>query len=423
MQEEILRIIDKLRQGSYPEEDLNNILNSLEQFHSDESLEALFLLGDALQQAGLDLQARQVFLHLNDNVDHDDYVISYLVDSYISEARLDDALTLINSSPETPTVLMLKSEIFQQMNLNDVAVRLLFDAKTMTDDIIIDFALAELYYTTGDLEEAIRFYETVLNEGLEEVNGIIISLRLADINLNLLNFDDSRAYFDNVPDESYGNEDFYKEALLEYNLKEYDRAKTLLDKVLDNEPYFINAYILLMNIYETEHNLDDALETMRRYLRENDKNALVYFHIGRLYFRQNKPEEAIEHFSLATSLDEDYDDAYLMLFESILKTGETATIDDYVKHLDINSLSGESIYLLAKIEAENENDDKAIKYYEDAESLIGESSEFYADYYYYLTEINHPNKKNVLEKLIKLEPDNLEWQLDFERIAGEEDEF
>jgi tetratricopeptide (TPR) repeat protein len=422
MQEEILRIIDKLRQGSYPEEDLNNILNSLEQFHSDESLEALFLLGDALQQAGLDLQARQVFLHLNDNVDHDDYVISYLVDSYISEARLDDALTLI-SSPETPTVLMLKSEIFQQMNLNDVAVRLLFDAKTMTDDIIIDFALAELYYTTGDLEEAIRFYETVLNEGLEEVNGIIISLRLADINLNLLNFDDARAYFDNVPDESYGNEDFYKEALLEYNLKEYDRAKTLLDKVLDNEPYFINAYILLMNIYETEHNLDDALETMRRYLRENDKNALVYFHIGRLYFRQNKPEEAIEHFSLATSLDEDYDDAYLMLFESILKTGETATIDDYVKHLDINSLSGESIYLLAKIEAENENDDKAIKYYEDAESLIGESSEFYADYYYYLTEINHPNKKNVLEKLIKLEPDNLEWQLDFERIAGEEDEF
>lgn len=423
MQEEILRIIDKLRQGSYPEEDLNNILNSLEQFHSDESLEALFLLGDALQQAGLDLQARQVFLHLNDNVDHDDYVISYLVDSYISEARLDDALTLINNSPETPTVLMLKSEIFQQMNLNDVAVRLLFDAKTMTDDIIIDFALAELYYTTGDLEEAIRFYETVLNEGLEEVNGIIISLRLADINLNLLNFDDARAYFDNVPDESYGNEDFYKEALLEYNLKEYDRAKTLLDKVLDNEPYFINAYILLMNIYETEHNLDDALETMRRYLRENDKNALVYFHIGRLYFRQNKPEEAIEHFSLATSLDEDYDDAYLMLFESILKTGETATIDDYVKHLDINSLSGESIYLLAKIEAENENDDKAIKYYEDAESLIGESSEFYADYYYYLTEINHPNKKNVLEKLIKLEPDNLEWQLDFERIAGEEDEF
>lgn len=423
MQEEILRIIDKLRQGSYPEEDLNHILNSLEQFHSDESLEALFLLGDALQNAGLDYQARQVFLHLNDNVDHDDFVISYLVDSYISEARLDDALTLINNSPETPTVLMLKSEIFQQMNLNDVAVRLLFEAKTMTDDIIIDFAIAELYYTLGDLEEAIRFYETVLNEGLEEVNGIFLSLRLADINLNLLNFDDARAYFDNVSDENYSNEDFYKEALLEYNLKEYDRAKTLLDKVLDNEPYFINAYILLMNIYETEHNIDEALATLLRYLRENDKNALIYFHIGRLYFRQNMPEKAIENFSLATSLDEDYDDAYLMLFESILKTGETGTIDDYVRHLDINSLSGESIYLLAKIEAENENDDKAIKYYEDAESLIGDSSEFYTDYYYYLTEINHPNKKNVLEKLIKLEPDNLEWQLDFERIAGEEDEF
>ena len=423
MQEEIFRIIDKLRQGSYPEEDLNYILNSLEQFHSEESLEALFLLGDALQQAGLDYQARQVFLHLNDNVDHDDYVISYLVDSYINESRLDDALTLINNSPETPTVLMLKSEIFQQMNLNDVAVRLLFEAKTMTDDIIIDFALAELYYATGDLEEAIRFYETVLNEGLEEVNGIYLSLRLADINLNLLNFDDARAYFDNVPDEAYGNEDFYKEALLEYNVKEYDHAKPLLDKVIDNEPYFINAYILLMNIYETEHNLDEALETLLRYLRENDKNALIYFHIGRLYFRQNKPVEAIENFSIATELDEDYDDAYLMLFESILKTGETDTVDDYVKHLDLNALSGESIYLLAKIEAENENDEKALKYYEDAEALIGESSEFYADFYYYLIEIGHPKRKEMLEKLMKLEPDNPEWQLDYERIAGEEDEL
>ena len=125
MHEEILQIIDKLRQGTYPESDLNNILNSLDQFHSDESLEALFVLGDALQNAGLEYQARQIFLHLNNNVDHDDYVISYIVESYISEGRLDDALELINSSPETPTVLMLKSEIFQQMNLNDVALRLL----------------------------------------------------------------------------------------------------------------------------------------------------------------------------------------------------------------------------------------------------------------------------------------------------------
>src|SRR5699024_6235927 len=299
----------------------------------------------------------------------------------------------------------------------------LFEAKDLSDDLILDFAIAELYYSMGELEEATRYYESVINQGVDEVNGIMLGLRMADINVNLLNFDDARAYFDSVEEERYSNEDYYKKALLEYNLKDYDAAKVLLEKVIDNEPYFINAYILLMNIYETEHNLDEALETLLRYLRENDKNALIYFHIGRLYFRQNKPEEAIENFTIATSLDEDYDDAYLMLFESILKTGETETVDEYVKHLDINALSGESIYLLAKIEAKNENDEKALKYYEDAEALIGESAEFYADFYYYLIEINHPKKKEVLEKLIKLEPDNLEWQLDYERIAGEEDEF
>ena len=423
MHEEILQIIDKLRQGTYPEADLNNILNSLDQFHTDESLEALFVLGDALQNAGLDYQARQIFLHLNNNVDHDDYVISYIVESYISEGRLDDALELINQSPTTPTVLLLKSEIFQQMNLNDVALKLLFEAKDLSDDLILDFAIAELYYSMGELEEATRYYESVINQGVDEVNGIMLGLRMADINVNLLNFDDARAYFDSVEEERYSNEDYYKKALLEYNLKDYDAAKVLLEKVIDNEPYFINAYILLMNIYETEHNLDDAIQTLQTYLRENDKNSLIYFHLGRLYFRMNQAETAIKNFSIATERDEDYDDAYLMLFESILKTGDTSTIDDYVKHLDINALSGESIYLLAKIESENENDDNALKYYKDAEALIGDSVEFYQDYYFYLREINHPDKKRVLEKLMHLEPDNPEWQLDYEQIAGEEDEF
>ena len=205
MHEEILQIIDKLRQGTYPEADLNNILNSLDQFHTDESLEALFVLGDALQNAGLDYQARQIFLHLNNNVDHDDYVISYIVESYISEGRLDDALELINQSPTTPTVLLLKSEIFQQMNLNDVALKLLFEAKDLSDDLILDFAIAELYYSMGELEEATRYYESVINQGVDEVNGIMLGLRMADINVNLLNFDDARAYFDSVEEERYSD--------------------------------------------------------------------------------------------------------------------------------------------------------------------------------------------------------------------------
>src|SRR5699024_1543214 len=309
---------------------------------------------------------RQIFLHLNNNVDHDDYVISYIVESYISEGRLDDALELINQSPTTPTVLLLKSEIFQQMNLNDVALKLLFEAKDLSDDLILDFAIAELYYSMGELEEATRYYESVINQGVDEVNGIMLGLRMADINVNRLNFDDARAYFDSVEEERYSNEDYYKKALLEYNLKDYDAAKVLMEKVIDNEPYFINAHNLLMNIYETEHNLDDAIQTLQTYLRENDINSLIYFHLGRLYFRMNQAETAIKNFSIATELDEDYDDAYLMLFESILKTGDTSTIDDYVKHLDINALSGESIYLLAKIESENENDDNALKYYKDA---------------------------------------------------------
>ena len=83
-----------------------------------------------------------------------------------------------------------------------------------------------------------------------------------------------------------------------------------------------------------------------------------------------------------------------MLFESILKTGDTSTIDDYVKHLDINALSGnQSIYSL-RLKAKM-NDDNALKYYKDAEALIGDSVEFYPGLLLLLKRCNHPDKKSA----------------------------
>src|SRR5699024_12365369 len=112
-----------------------------------------------------------------------------------------------------------------------------------------------------------------------------------------------------------------------------------------------------------------------------------------------------------------------MLFETLLKTDRTDERASFESGLDTHALSGESLYLLARVHQENEEDESALKYYQDARALIGESVEFSKDYYEYLTEISHPLKSEILDKTIELDPDNEDWQLEKERMADEEDQL
>ncbi|HIV81602.1 MAG TPA: hypothetical protein H9994_02735, partial [Candidatus Salinicoccus merdavium] len=134
------------------------------------------------------------------------------------------------------------------------------------------------------------------------------------------------------------------------------------------------------------------------------------------------PEEALQYFEKAIKIDQDYDDAYLMLFETLLKLDATEDIEDYIDDFDFHALSGESLYLLAKIYTINEDDEKAMKYYKEASPLIGDSLEFYEDYFYYLSEIRHPLRRDILDKLAELDPGNMKWQDEKERLTDEDEE-
>lgn len=423
MQENILQIIDDLNTGDYPEQKINKVITDLNKFTEEEDLDALFSLGDALVASGLNDYAEKIYRYLYEYTSHDDEVLAYLCDLLIADDRLDEALSLVNQAEKTPAVLMVKAEIFQQLNMADVAIRSLFDAKELADEPVIDFALAELYFHEGSLDEANRHYQLLLSDGFDVINQVDINLRLAEINLNLLNLDEAIENFESAAKENYTNDDFYREGLAYYQRGEYTRAENLLKKVISNEPYFINGYILLMNVYETEHNLTEALKILEEYLVQDQTNSLIYFHSGRLNFKMENNDQAVQHLLKATTLDDDFDDAYLMLFETLLKMDDTEYIREILPDLDIHSLSGESLYLLAKIEQENENDENAGRFYEEAEALIGESVEFYQDYYYYLTEIRAPKRMDILDKLIALEPDNTEWKLEKERVLADEDEL
>lgn len=423
MNESILKLIDELKLGQYDIEKIESFTETLHDYTEESDLELLFVLGDMLMQLGDTIHALNIFEYLYSVVGHDDNLLSYIVEIYIVDNRLDDALLLINDAEKTPTVLMLKSELFQQMNLNDVALKALYEARELSDDMVIDFAIAELLYYIGDINDAVRFYQNVLEHDVDKVNNINIHQRLADIYVNQMNFEHALSHLNQVDESEYTNDDFYLKSIIYYYLERYEEAEKTLMKVVSNEPYYTNAYVLLMKVYEENYEYDKAYQLLEDYVVLDKENANIFYNLGRLAIRLGKVDEANESFRKATELDETYDDAYRILFQNLLTDDTPEDIEHYLPHIDTDNLTPQSLHLLANIEALNENDEEASKYYETAYSYLNDDTDFLYDYYQYLLEIRNPKYLDVLNKLIKLDPNNTDLALELERLRGEEDEF
>lgn len=423
MNESILKLIDELKLGQYDIDKIESFTETLRDYTEESDLELLFVLGDMLMQLGDTIHALNIFEYLYSIVGHDDNLLSYIVEIYIVDNRLDDALLLINDAEKTPTVLMLKSELFQQMNLNDVALKALYEARELSDDRVIDFAIAELLYYIGDINDAVRFYQNVLEHDVDKVNNINIHQRLADIYVNQMDFEHALSHLNQVDESEYTNDDFYLKSIIYYYLERYEEAEKTLMKVVSNEPYYTNAYVLLMKVYEENYEYDKAYQLLEDYVVLDKENANIFYNLGRLAIRLGKVDEANESFRKATALDETYDDAYRILFQNLLTDDTPEDIEHYLPHIDIDNLTPQSLHLLANIEALNENDEEASKYYETAYSYLRDDIDFLYDYYQYLLEIRNPKYLDVLNKLIKLDPNNTDLALELERLRGEEDEF
>ena len=94
----------------------------------------------------------------------------------MSENQTDEALEYLAQVEPSTEKLMLEADLYQQINMLEVAIDKLQEALDLEpNDPIIHFALAELLYYDGQYLRATREYETVLETGEYEVNGVNLS--------------------------------------------------------------------------------------------------------------------------------------------------------------------------------------------------------------------------------------------------------
>lgn len=401
------------------ENDVKSVLGRLRDITDDETLNQLFLLGDVLMSYGHIYDAEKIFLHLYSHAEHDDDVVSFLVDIYITDNRLDEALSLINASPKTVVTLLIKAEIFQQLNMPDVSFNLLNEALTMSDDIIIHFALAELHFYEGNIFESLETY-TKIAETEETINGLHIHLRIAKLYLLQMEYETALKHYDKVDIEHFQNEDLFDKAVASMHNEQLDSAKTLLHRVIDNEPYYTAAFITLIDILENELDYEEAIRVAEAYLLQDKQNAIMFNRLGNLYFKNNLESQALDALYASLELDPAYESTLTHILEILLLSGRTDEIERFNPLIERDELHPDTQYLLAKVETENEEYAEAEGLYETAYAELSHAAPFMTDYYYFLLEIASAKRYNILEQLIKIEPDNIEWVHEKERLDLEE---
>lgn len=141
--------------------------------------DALFILGETLYNFGLTPQGLEVFRTLYHKYPDESELLIYFIEGLMSENQTDEALEYLNQVELSPEKLMLEADLYQQINMTEVAIDKLTEARELEpNDPIIHFALAELLYFDGQYLRATREYEVVLDTGEYEINGINLFSRM-----------------------------------------------------------------------------------------------------------------------------------------------------------------------------------------------------------------------------------------------------
>ena len=126
--------------------------------------------------------------------------------------------------------------------------------------------LAELLYFDGQYLRATTEYETVLETGEYQVNGVNLFSRMADCSLQSGNYTDSIGLFDEISEDEMNSEDYFKKAIAYEKNDLTQEAIKIMKTLLSKDPDFIQGYFYLQSLYEMKRTTQMRLKQVKKGL-------------------------------------------------------------------------------------------------------------------------------------------------------------
>ncbi|RDW22052.1 tetratricopeptide repeat protein [Oceanobacillus chungangensis] len=302
--------------------------------------------------------------------------------------------------------LLQLADLYQAQGLFEVAEQKLLIAKQLEpSEEIIDFALAELYFSIGEYKKAILYYEKI---DQEKIVAVSIDDRLGEAYAAAGEYEKALNYF-----KEHENED--PERLFRYGITAYqadrnDIAIKAWEHVIELDPYYHTVYYQLARAYEEEGRPEEGYAISKKGIQIDAFNKELFLQAATFAHQFGENEQSEEFARNAVVLDTDYKEAVLFLIELFKNQTNYHAIIDLL--LEIKKTDAEdALYEWELARAYNEIDsyDHALKHYQEAYNTLSQDSDFVKEYGYFLTEEGRIGEAiPIFESYLLLQPLDVE---------------
>lgn len=401
------QVIELIQSGN-----LEAVDETIQQALAIDEEDTLHLLGNTLYQLGFLNETKRVYNYLIELNPKDDELRIYLAEISIEEGEDVKALEILHGIEETsvayPQALLVEADYYLLNDLPEVSLQKLEEANAiLPNEPIIQFALAEVYFTISDFKQAISYYETLTAEGFDEIAGTLLSARLGNAYLMTGNYKESAKYLKEALRLKDDPEMYYQLGFVYFNQKQYDQAVESFDRAKVLDPTLIAIYLLQSEAYEKLNQLDEALVVLEEAIALNEMSTELYLAAAELATKSREYSLAEKYYQQAVALEPDNDQVVIKYAHYL------SFMDDYEGVIALFDRSAPMIqqdpdanWLLARANNMTEEYTKAREFYELAYAYLAEDLDFLKDFILFLREDGQREKmKEIAEKYMTLNPE------------------
>lgn len=383
-----------------------------------------FLLSEEMLRFGFLEETQSLLISLLKTYPDEGELLVLLAETNIELGKEDEAILTLEKvskeDPAFPQALMLLADLYQMDGLDEVSEKKLLEAKRLLPaEPVIDFALGELYAHQGKLVEAIQFYETVLKSH-EEIAGVNLSQRLAEALSESGSFEDALEYYEKAINQKLEIHTLFGYAFTALQAGHNKTAIEKFEELKALDPEYHSLYLYLAKAYEREELLQEAFETIRLGLEQDEFNKDLFFFGGKLALKIPDEEMAEKWLREAIALDPGFTEGVLVLNKLFLKQERHEDVLELIRAADLNEEEEPQLLWDEAVSFQHIEDfSQALNKYHLAYTFFKDNKEFLTDYGYFLIEEGKMAlAAEIFSKLVEKEPGNEEYRELLDRLTG-----
>ncbi|WP_223702032.1 tetratricopeptide repeat protein [Sutcliffiella deserti] len=395
--------------------DVEQGLNILRDNQSAFNEEDLFHTAQIYQQLGMLEESKELLKGLLYHYPNEPDLILSLAEVYIDLDEEDEAMALLENIEEEEEGyiqgLLLLADLYQAQGLYEVSENKLLMAKKISpSEPIIDLALGEINLSQGDYKKAIPYYKAVVPHRKEI--EFDLEERLAECYSATGQFEEAIPYFDTALQKELKIDVLFQYGFTALQAGYYKTAIEKLNEVKQLDYEYSSLYLYLAKAYEQEGLLQESLGAAKEGLVVNEYNKELQVFAAKVALKQNNTNEAEKLLREAIAIDPGYIEAAITLTKIFLQEEQYEDVVDCLQELiKFGETDPQFDWDLAVANQKLENYSDALNHYRQAYTSFKDDSGFLYDYAYFLLEEGKREEAKVLfEKLIQLDPTNMELQ-------------